>query len=171
MSIPQVVSTWHSTFHSHFSIAGPHSFVGSPNNILSEHDTKEGCDGQGSSADCHHRATRGLGRALVEEFHAGGHVVVGCGRDAAEIAKLNETFGSHAAVPLFTALDVTDSAGVLAWAERVVKQYGPPDLLINNAAVINRPAPAWTFSADEFARLMNVNVNGVLNSVRAFARQ
>ena len=35
--------------------------------------------------------SRGLGRALTEEFIRLGHVVIGCGRSEKEIAPLSET--------------------------------------------------------------------------------
>ena len=30
-----------------------------------------------------------------------------------------------------------------AWAEKVLRDFGVPDYLLNNAAVINRNAPLW----------------------------
>jgi NAD(P)-dependent dehydrogenase (short-subunit alcohol dehydrogenase family) len=45
---------------------------------------------------------------------------------------------------------------------------GPPDLLINNAALMNTPAPLWEVPAEEFDRLIAVNVCGVANVIRAF---
>jgi NAD(P)-dependent dehydrogenase (short-subunit alcohol dehydrogenase family) len=44
----------------------------------------------------------------------------------------------------------------------------PPDLLINNAGVINRNAPLWEVSADEFSKVLDVNVDGTANVIRAF---
>ena len=38
-----------------------------------------------------------------------------------------------------------------AWAEEVLAAVGPPDLLVNNAALMNTPAPLWQVPADEFA--------------------
>jgi NAD(P)-dependent dehydrogenase (short-subunit alcohol dehydrogenase family) len=49
-----------------------------------------------------------------------------------------------------------------------VLQLGAPDLLINNAAVMNRPAPLWAVPADDFDRLIDVNIKGVANAIRAF---
>ena len=43
-----------------------------------------------------------------------------------------------------------------------------PDLLINNAAVMNDPAPLWRVPAEKFAQLININVVGVANVIRAF---
>jgi NAD(P)-dependent dehydrogenase (short-subunit alcohol dehydrogenase family) len=110
-------------------------------------------------------ATRGLGRALVPQFAAAGHVVAGCGRSADHVAELKKQFGPR---HLFAAVDVTDAAAVGAWAKQVLAQLGPPDLLVNNAAVMNPLAPLWEIPAADFDRVINVNVNGVVNSIRAF---
>jgi NAD(P)-dependent dehydrogenase (short-subunit alcohol dehydrogenase family) len=110
-------------------------------------------------------ATRGLGRALVERFAAQGHTVLGCGSKAELARELADRFGPPHD---FAAVDVTDAAAVSAWSGRLLAAHGPPDLLINNAAVINRPAPLWEVPADEFDRLIDVNVKGVANVVRAF---
>lgn len=109
--------------------------------------------------------TRGLGRALVERFAAKGHTVFGCGSNAGLVRELAGRFGPPHD---FAAVDVGDAAAVSAWAGRLLEAHGPPDLLINNAAVMNRPAPLWEVPADEFDRLIDVNVKGVANVVRAF---
>lgn len=110
-------------------------------------------------------ATRGLGRALVSRFIARGHTVIGCGRSDSHVADLDREFGEP---HIFTALDVADSAAVEAWASNTLARTGPPDLIINNAAVMNHPAPLWEVPADEFGRLMDINVDGTLNVIRAF---
>jgi NAD(P)-dependent dehydrogenase (short-subunit alcohol dehydrogenase family) len=110
-------------------------------------------------------ATRGLGRALVAAFSVGGHTVVGCGRSQGHVQELRHAFP---APHLFSALDVTDTAAVQAWAADVLPKVGPPDLLINNAALMNHPAPLWETPADEFNALIDVNVKGVFNVIKAF---
>lgn len=110
-------------------------------------------------------ATRGLGRAMTDQFIALGHTVFGCGRSSDEVARLGER---HGPPHEFAAVDVTDEARVKAWADAVLSGHGPPDLLLNNAAVINRNAPLWEVPADEFDRLIDVNVKGVANVLRAF---
>lgn len=114
-------------------------------------------------------ATRGLGRALVPHFINAGHTVIGCGRSANHVAELNEQFPeSRTVIGDFDTLDVTDQEEVYGWAEYVLRRYGPPNLLINNAALMNAPAPLWEVPAEEFDRLIAVNVCGVANVIRAF---
>jgi NAD(P)-dependent dehydrogenase (short-subunit alcohol dehydrogenase family) len=62
---------------------------------------------------------------------------------------------------------VTHDFDVRAWAKRVLKG-GPPDLLVNNAATINRNAPLWKVPAEEFSQVIDVNVKGVANVIRHF---
>lgn len=111
-------------------------------------------------------ATRGLGRALAEGFKARGHAVAGCGRSADRVAELSETFGPphH-----FAVVDVSDQAAVDAWTATLIETFGVPDLLINNAALINRNAPLWEVPAEEFGKVIDVNIKGVANVIRAFA--
>lgn len=110
-------------------------------------------------------ATRGLGRALVEGFSALGHSVAGCGRSADAIEALREQLG----VPHdFEAVDVADAGQVEAWAARVLAESGAPDLLVNNAALINPNAPLWEVPAEDFDRVIDVNLKGIANVLRAF---
>jgi NAD(P)-dependent dehydrogenase (short-subunit alcohol dehydrogenase family) len=109
--------------------------------------------------------TRGLGRALAEGFAALGHTVAGCGRSEPAITALRQALG---APHDFTPVDVASDAGVKAWARHVVDALGAPDLLINNAALINANAPLWDVPAEEFDRLIDVNLKGVANVIRHF---
>lgn len=109
--------------------------------------------------------TRGLGRALLDGFIAAGHTVAGCGRSRKSIDELSKQFPSP---HRFAALDVTDDVAVQAWANSLIASNGAPDLLINNAALINRSAPLWELSADEFDQVIDVNINGVANVIRHF---
>jgi len=110
--------------------------------------------------------TRGLGRAMVEEFIQLGHLVVGCGRSQTGIKQLETQF---AAPHDFAVVDVAMDEPVAAWAKRIVASHGPPDLLLNNAALINRNAPLWEVPAKEFSDVIDVNIKGVANVIRHFA--
>jgi NAD(P)-dependent dehydrogenase (short-subunit alcohol dehydrogenase family) len=109
--------------------------------------------------------TRGLGRAMLQEFAARGHAVAGCGRSEAAIEKLRLAFP---APHRFATVDVADDIQVVQWARYVLTTLGPPDILINNAAVTNAPAPLWEISAAEFGSLVDVNIKGPANVVRHF---
>jgi NAD(P)-dependent dehydrogenase (short-subunit alcohol dehydrogenase family) len=109
--------------------------------------------------------SRGLGRALVKEFIGRGHTVLGCARGTAAIQELARL---HGAPHDFAVADVADDAAVRAWAARLIATHGAPDLLVNNAALINRNAPLWQVPAAEFDRVVDVNVKGVVNIIRHF---
>ncbi|MFQ5350623.1 MAG: SDR family oxidoreductase, partial [Thermoanaerobaculia bacterium] len=108
--------------------------------------------------------SRGLGRALARGFAATGWAVAGCGRDGGRLEELAAQLGPPHD---FQALDVCSDA-VDGWARRLLKSEGPPDLLINNAGIINRPAPLWRVPPEEFSKVVEVNLVGVYNVLRAF---
>ncbi len=110
-------------------------------------------------------ATRGIGRAMALRFAALGHRVAACGRDAGALASLAGELGDRGDV---RAVDVTDAGQVDVWAGSLAEGGWVPDLLINNAGVMNRQAPLWELSADEFSRVLDVNVTGVVNVIRSF---
>jgi NAD(P)-dependent dehydrogenase (short-subunit alcohol dehydrogenase family) len=109
--------------------------------------------------------TRGCGRALTEEFILLGHTVIGCGRSEKEIAQLQKQFPSPND---FSIVNVADDSQVAAWAKKILLSHGAPDLLLNNAALINRNAPLWEISAQEFSDVIDVNIKGVANIIRHF---
>ena len=109
--------------------------------------------------------TRGLGRAMAGRFIAAGHTVIGCGRSLNAIKTLES---KHSAPHRFDCIDVTDDEQVQAWAQSVIQQFGPPDLLLNNAAIINENASLWDISAEEFDAVIDVNIKGVANVLRHF---
>jgi NAD(P)-dependent dehydrogenase (short-subunit alcohol dehydrogenase family) len=109
--------------------------------------------------------TRGLGRAMLRELVAAGHTVAGCGRNAGQIEALRR---EYPAPHHFATADVSDDVQVADWAAHLLATVGPPDLLINNAAVVNANAPLWEIQAGEFDTLTGVNINGVANVIRHF---
>jgi NAD(P)-dependent dehydrogenase (short-subunit alcohol dehydrogenase family) len=110
-------------------------------------------------------ATRGLGQAMVQKFIELGHVVFGCGRSREGAETLRRLYGPPHD---FAAVDVAREDQVEPWAARLLSNRGPPDLLINNAGVINENARLWCVPADEFDRVIDVNIKGVANVLRHF---
>ena len=109
--------------------------------------------------------SRGLGRAMVEGFIARGDTVIGCARHAQSVADMSVT---HPSPHFFEALDIANDQSVEEFSERAMKLCGAPDLLINNAGVINANAPLWQVPAEEFSRVIDVNLGGVANVIRHF---
>lgn len=109
--------------------------------------------------------SRGLGMALVQEFTRLGHRVTGCARTAANVKLISGRFG---APHRFDVVDVSDEQQVAKWATRVLADSTAPDLLINNAAVINPNAVLWETSSEDFSRVMDINVKGTFHVIRYF---
>ena len=109
--------------------------------------------------------SRGLGLAMTRGFAEAGHTVIGCARNAEAIANLAvELPKPHR----FDVVDVAQEADVRGWAGSVVADHGPPDLLVNNAALINENTELWNVDPDEFSQLIDVNVKGVFHVIRHF---
>jgi NAD(P)-dependent dehydrogenase (short-subunit alcohol dehydrogenase family) len=110
-------------------------------------------------------ATHGLGEAMVNEFVRLGHTVLGCGRSKNEIARLHRRFGPPHD---FEIVDVSSDVAVKSWADRLLKSHGAPELVLNNAGVINANEKLWDISAEEFSKVIDVNLKGTANIIRHF---
>ena len=111
-------------------------------------------------------ATGGLGLALSEYFIKASHIVIGCGRNQSKIAELNSKFAAKSAK--FYAVDISSDKSVKEWASQVLVEYGPPDFLLNNAGVTNERNNLWNISAEEFDRVIDINIKGTVNCIRHF---
>jgi NAD(P)-dependent dehydrogenase (short-subunit alcohol dehydrogenase family) len=102
---------------------------------------------------------------MAREFSTRGWKVAGGARTAEALQELKkELFTEYFLQPF----DVTIPADVDAFAEQVVRNLGVPDLLINNAGLINKSAPLTQVSPEEFSSVLAVNLGGVHNMIRAF---
>tara|TARA_Y100001934_G_scaffold231670_1_gene279947 strand:- start:666 stop:1397 length:732 start_codon:yes stop_codon:yes gene_type:complete len=110
-------------------------------------------------------AARGLGRAMAEVFAEQGHTVAVCSRSGKMMAQLEKLLGTP---HMCSVVDVVNDEAVANWAAEVSAEMGPPDLLLNNAAVINRNRFLWEISAEDFDAVIDVNIKGVANVIRHF---
>jgi NAD(P)-dependent dehydrogenase (short-subunit alcohol dehydrogenase family) len=108
--------------------------------------------------------SRGLGRAMAEGFMERGHTVVGCARSSRDVKELSLRY---AAPHRFDVVDVAQEKQVRDWAAKVLAD-GPPDLLLNNAALVNGNAVLWEVPGEEFSSVVDVNIKGVFYVIRHF---
>jgi NAD(P)-dependent dehydrogenase (short-subunit alcohol dehydrogenase family) len=108
---------------------------------------------------------RGLGLAMTEKLVELGHTIVGCSRQKSHAEAVAKQFGK---AHRFDVVDVADDAAVGRWAKAVLGDGGPPDLLLNNAAVVNRNARLVDVPPDEFSRVIDVNIKGIYHVIRHF---
>ena len=110
-------------------------------------------------------ATKGLGRALTEEYMQLGHNIIGCGRSIDSIKSMSNSYKKNAD---FQVVDISNHNQVHTWAEDVLNKFGCPDFLLNNAGVINRNAPLWDVPEKEFSDVIDTNIKGIYNTVKEF---
>ena len=109
--------------------------------------------------------SRGLGAAMARGFLRLGWRVAGCARPSTALEQLAEELGPTS---LIRPVDVSSESEVRAFTREVLDPLGPPDLLLNSAAVVNDPAPLWEIPAADFSSLLDINVKGVAHLVRHF---
>jgi len=107
--------------------------------------------------------TRGLGRAMIPLFIEAGWQIAGCGRSEAQIDDLSQ---KGPAPHFFTRCDVSREKDVEAFCASILDKHGPPDLVLNNAAIINANAPLWETSAEDFSRIIDINIKGTAAVMR-----
>ena len=114
---------------------------------------------------CISGCSKGLGRAMAIEFHSRGWRVAGGARNAEALEKLDKEIGD---LCFFQAFDVSKSGEVENFAQSVEENMGVPDLLVNNAGIINKNAPLTQISPEEFASVLSINLGGIHNMIRSF---
>lgn len=108
--------------------------------------------------------TSGLGAAMCQYFIAEGYQVAGIGRNEKKIKDLTAKYANH----VFSVCDVRSKVDLKKFQKKVCKQFGVPDLLINNASIINENNSLWEIPAQDVDELIDINIKGVINSIRAF---
>ena len=109
-------------------------------------------------------ASSGLGEATARHLAAqGASVVLGARRQDRIRALARELSGGKA---IAVTTDVGDRAQVKALVDAAVEAYGRVDVMINNAGVMPQ-APLERLRIDEWDRMIDVNIKGVLYGIAA----
>ncbi|KUH81997.1 MULTISPECIES: SDR family oxidoreductase [unclassified Mycobacterium] len=112
-------------------------------------------------------AGSGIGRETAIAFARDGAEVVVSDVNLASAKETAALIGELGADAHAYQLDVSDEAAVVAHAEQVVAAHGVPDVLVNNAGV-GQAGRFLATTSDEFKRVLDVNLYGVVNGCRAF---
>ncbi|MFB2776573.1 SDR family oxidoreductase [Shewanella xiamenensis] len=105
-------------------------------------------------------ASSGIGAAIAKSFSAAGHPLLLLARRVEAMQAL--------ALPnsLSISIDVTDADAIKAAINQAEAQFGPVGCLINNAGVMLL-GQIDTQDPNEWSRMLNINVMGVLNGIHA----
>ncbi|MFJ9980259.1 SDR family oxidoreductase [Streptomyces cyaneofuscatus] len=116
-------------------------------------------------------AASGIGRATAFAFAEAGARVVAVDLDAegaARTAELARLVGAPAAWG--EAVDVSDEAAMEKLAAKVAAEYGTVDVLVNNAG-IGLSGSFLETTSEEWKRVLDVNLWGVIHGCRIFGQQ
>ncbi|MFE9373411.1 SDR family oxidoreductase [Streptomyces sp. NPDC006711] len=111
-------------------------------------------------------ASSGIGEATARGLAADGHRLLLGARRTDRLGALTEELTARGATAAFRRLDVTDAADVRAFIGAARERYGRVDVLVNNAGVMPL-APLDALTIDEWDRMIDVNVRGVLHGIAA----
>jgi 3-hydroxy acid dehydrogenase / malonic semialdehyde reductase len=114
-------------------------------------------------------ASAGIGEACARRFAAEGARLVLWARREDRLAALADELGQRHGTDVRTAtIDVRDRAGVFAAAGDLIRAAGAPDVLLNNAGLAAGLARIHEGDPDDWDRMLDTNVRGLLNVTRAF---
>jgi 3-oxoacyl-[acyl-carrier protein] reductase len=85
-------------------------------------------------------ASRGIGRATAIELAERGVELILLGRASSAMTETGALLTRNGAVLHTIAVDLEDTKGTVAACQRIVTQFGAPDIVVNNAAIVDRQA-------------------------------
>ncbi len=108
-------------------------------------------------------ASRGIGEAAAEVFAAAGAKVGLLARSEGAIGEIAGRIGERAvAIPC----DVSDFASVERAIRAVEDRFGPTDILINNAGVIEPVSHLASADPEGWGKVIDINLKGVFYGMR-----
>ncbi|MDZ5842856.1 SDR family oxidoreductase [Stenotrophomonas maltophilia] len=111
-------------------------------------------------------ASSGIGAGIARSLaQPGARLVLGA-RRLERLQALADELRQHGADVHVHALDVTQRAQVEAFAASALEQFGALDVIVNNAGVMPL-SPMASLKVDEWDRMIDVNIRGVLHGIAA----
>jgi len=111
--------------------------------------------------------TSGIGRAIAIGLAEVGANVVATGRREELVGSVAEEIEQEGRRTLRQTVDASDRKSIDALRDKVMKQFGRVDILVNSAGQIFRK-PTTSITEDEWNGLMDVNLTGTLRACQSF---
>lgn len=111
-------------------------------------------------------ASSGIGEATTRLLADKGHHLVIGARRTERLAALADEIQARGGSVHYCALDVTSLEDVNSFAESAIDAFGRIDVIINNAGVMPL-SPLVALKVDEWNRMIDVNIRGVLHGIAA----
>ena len=115
-------------------------------------------------------AGSGIGRETALAFAREGAELVVSDIDEASVKETAAQIAARGGVAHAYTLDVADADAVERFAEEICAEHGVPDIVVNNAGVGQAGAFLDT-PPEQWDRVLDVNLGGVVNGCRAFAKR
>ena len=111
-------------------------------------------------------ASSGIGEAIARELAgAGARVVIGA-RRLDRLEALKDEIEAAGGQAMARAVDVTSREDVQAFVDAARERFGHIDVIVNNAGVMPL-SPLAALKVDEWDRMIDVNIRGVLHGIAA----
>lgn len=111
-------------------------------------------------------ASSGIGEAAAQLLASRGAKIVVGARRADRLEKLTAAVAAEGGEARFRAVDVTSREDVKAFVDFAKAEFGHVDVLVNNAGIMPL-SPMAALKVDEWDRMIDVNIRGVLNGIAA----
>lgn len=115
--------------------------------------------------------TSGIGQATAVAFAKEGAKVVISGRREKEGNETVRQIGNAGGEALFVKGDVSKAADVDAMVRKAVEAYGRIDYAFANAGILGNPKPFLEETDEEIDRVTNINIKGVILTIKYVAQQ
>ncbi len=110
--------------------------------------------------------SRGLGLVMAREFAREGSRLVLCARDEEELQEARADVEEFGAKVMTVPCDITDRQAVNEMIATVNNHFGPIDVLVNNAGII-QVGPLEVMTREDFESAMQAHFWGPLNTILA----
>ena len=111
-------------------------------------------------------ASGGIGKSVAQKILEEGSKVVLVSRNKNKLKKTVEELDKNDNL-IYVAADVSHESEVLSVIEQTLTAFDKIDILINCAAIINDPTPFHLMTEDQWTNLMNVNIKGTFQPIKA----